>query len=287
MRALLFPGCKVPYYAPHNETASRLIFKEFGVELEEVEFNCCGYPIRFLDFKAFVFSSARNIALAGKKELPLVCLCKCCYGTLRYADLLLRQNENLRNEINGMLKEEGLRYSEGVEIKHFLNVLYEDVVLETIQKKIVRPFSSLKVAAHYGCHILRPHDVVQFDDPVKPIKFEKLIETTGAKTVDWPLRLQCCGEPLWDKNNELSVKLTQNKLTNAEKAGADLLCAACTHCQLQFDRVREKLNSAEPGNQTLPSILFSQLLGLGLGLEASVLGIDEGQAGLRNLFISK
>jgi heterodisulfide reductase subunit B2 len=286
MRLLLFPGCKVPYYIPHNEISSRLIFKAFGVELEKVEFNCCGYPIRFLDFKAFVFSSARNIALAGKKALPLVCLCKCCYGTLRYADLLLRQNENLRNEINGMLKEEGLRYSEGVEIKHFLNVLYEDVGPETIQKKIVRPFASIKVAAHYGCHILRPHDVVQFDDPVKPTKFEKLIEVTGAKTVDWPLRLQCCGEPLWDKNNALSLQLTGKKLTNAEQAGADLLCAACTHCQLQFDRVREKLNAGAGQGRGFSSILYPQLLGLSLGLEASVLGIDETQTGLKNLFIS-
>jgi heterodisulfide reductase subunit B2 len=284
MRVLLFPGCKVPYYAPHNETSSRLIFKEFGVELEDFEFNCCGYPIRFLDFKAFVFSSARNIALAGKKGLPLVCLCKCCYGTLRYADLLLKQNENLRNEINGMLKEEGLRYSEGVEIKHFLNVLYEDVGPETIQKKMVRPFPSLKVAAHYGCHILRPHDVVQFDDPVKPTKFEKLIEVTGAKTADWPLRLQCCGEPLWDKNHDLSVKLTGNKMANAQQSGADLLCAACTHCQLQFDRARLELNSVEGSRPGLSSILYAQLLGLSLGLEASTLGIDETQAGLKDLF---
>jgi heterodisulfide reductase subunit B2 len=287
MKILLFPGCKVPYYAPHNETSSRLILKAFNVELEDIEFNCCGYPVRFLDFKSFIFSSARNIALAGRRGLPLVCLCKCCYGTLRYADLLLRSHENLRNEINGLLHEEGLRYVEGVEIKHFLNILYEDIVPETIQKKIVRPFSSLKVAAHYGCHILRPHDVVRFDDPVKPTKFEKLIEVTGAKTVDWPLRLQCCGEPLWDKNNGLSVQLTRKKLANAGQAGADVLCAACTHCQLQFDRVREKSDTGEGEGPGLSSILYPQLLGLSMGLDAGSLGVDETQAGLKNLFIFK
>jgi heterodisulfide reductase subunit B len=106
---------------------------------------------------------------------------------------------------------------------------------------------------------------------VKPNKFEKLIEVTGAKTVDWPLRLQCCGEPLWDKNNELSIQLTEKKLANAGDAGADLLCAACTHCQLQFDRVREKLNK----DKTVPSLLYPQLLGLSLGLEASALGINQ------------
>ena len=142
MKMLLFPGCKVPYYAPHNEVASRLILKEFGVEIEPLEFNCCGYPIRFIDFKSFVLSSARNIALVGGKGLPLVCLCKCCYGTLRYADLLLKQHEELRKEINRLLQEEGLRYIEGVEIKHFLNVLYEDIGSEEIQKRITRPFQS-------------------------------------------------------------------------------------------------------------------------------------------------
>ncbi|MEW6186403.1 MAG: CoB--CoM heterodisulfide reductase iron-sulfur subunit B family protein [Thermodesulfobacteriota bacterium] len=284
MKMLLFPGCKVPYYAPDNETSSRLILKAFHIELQDLEFNCCGYPVRFLDFKAFVFSSARNIALAGKKGLPLVCLCKCCYGTLRYADVLLRQHENLRTEINGMLNEEGLQYVEGVEIKHFLNVLYEDILLENLQKKIVRSFPSLKVAAHYGCHILRPHDIVSFDDPVKPTKFEKLIGVTGAKTVDWPLRLQCCGEPLWDKNNALSLQLTSNKLGNASEAGAELLCAACTHCQLQFDRVREVLSGSKGEEPPLTSILFAQLLGLGLGLEPVQLGIDEKRAEWKTLF---
>lgn len=286
MRMLLFPGCKVPYYAPHNEIASRLILKEFGAEIEPLELNCCGYPIRFLDFKSFVLSSARNIALVGEKGLPLVCLCKCCYGTLRYADLLLKQHEGLRQEMNGILQSEGLRYREGVEIKHFLNVLYEDIGSEVIQKRVSRPFPTLKVAAHYGCHILRPQDVVQFDDPVKPTKFEKLITVTGAKPVDWSLRLQCCGEPLWDKNQEVSVRLTGNKMANAGQAGADYLCAACTHCQIQFERVRNELTLREPAGKTLPSLLYSQLLGLSLGLEASVLGIDTKHPDLKDLLKS-
>lgn len=274
MNILLFPGCKVPYYAPFNESSSRRVLETFDVRVEETEFNCCGYPIRFLDFKAFVFSSARNIALAGEKGLPLVCLCKCCYGTLRYADQLLKEHEDLRQEINAMLREEGLRYVPGVEIKHFLNVLYDDLTVEVVQKKITRPFKGVKVAAHYGCHILRPHDVVAFDDPVKPTKFEKLIEVTGAKTVDWPLRLQCCGEPLWDKNRELSKQLTRNKFFNAAEAGAELLCAGCTHCQLQFDRVREEM-ATSPTEKTPPfSILYSQLLALALGWEARELGLD-------------
>ena len=74
MKMILFPGCKVPYYVPQYEISSRLVLNSFGIEMEDIEFNCCGYPIRFLDFKAFVFSSARNIALAGEKGIALWCV---------------------------------------------------------------------------------------------------------------------------------------------------------------------------------------------------------------------
>jgi heterodisulfide reductase subunit B2 len=275
MKYSLFPGCKIPYYVPQYETASRLVLKAFGLELEELEFNCCGYPIRFLDFKAFIFSSARNIALAGQRGLPLLCLCKCCYGTLRYADLLLKKNEPLLKEVNGLLTPEGLRYPERVEIKHLLTVLFEDIGPETISKKNIRPFQSLKVAAHYGCHILRPRDVVQFDNPFNPTKFERLVEATGASTVDWSLRTQCCGESLWEKNKELSLALTTKKIENAQVYGADVLCVACTHCQMQFDRVGETMKNEAGEDQGVPSILYPQLLGLSLGLDGEALGLNQ------------
>jgi heterodisulfide reductase subunit B2 len=275
MKYSLFPGCKIPYYLPQYEAASRLVLKSFGVELEECEFNCCGYPIRFLDFKAFIFSSARNIALAGRRGLPLLCLCQCCYGTLRYADLLLRKNEPLLKEVNEFLTSEGLRYPEQLEIKHLLNVLAEDILPENIQKKNVRPFQSLKVAAHYGCHILRPSDVVQFDNPFNPTKFEKLVEATGAASVNWSLRTQCCGESLWEKNKELSLELTTKKIENAKESGADVLCVACTHCQVQFDRVGETMKNEAGEDQGVPSILYPQLLGLSLGLDGEALGLNQ------------
>lgn len=274
MKFGLFPGCKVPYYVPYYETAGRLVLKAFGITLEEIELNCCGYPIRFLDFQAFLFSSARTIALAGQRGLPLLCLCKCCYGTLRVADLLLRKNEPLLKQIEGKLQEEGLHYPAGIEIKHLLQVLFEVIDPEEIQKKIVRPFQQLKIAAHYGCHILRPRDVVDFDDPVNPTKFETLIKYTGADSVDWILRKQCCGDPLWEKNAELSRELTVKKNLSADQAGADLICVGCTHCQMQFERVREKGISLKGRKPDIPAILYPQLLGLSLGMDGKALGIS-------------
>jgi heterodisulfide reductase subunit B2 len=273
MKYILFPGCKVGYYVPYYETASRGVLERFGIELVSLEMACCGYPIRFLDFKAFLFSSARNIALAGEAGLPVLCLCKCCYGTLLYADSLLKKNESLRQEVNGWLGEEGLRYPAQVEIKHLLHVLFEDVDPTVIYKSNTRPFKDLKVAAHYGCHILRPRDVVQFDHPVNPSRFETLLEVTGAVSVDWTLRTQCCGDPLREKNRDLALSLGKKKIASAKEAEADILCVGCTHCQMQFDSLQQELKSSGETDLALPTLLYPQLLGLSLGLEPASLGV--------------
>jgi heterodisulfide reductase subunit B2 len=273
MKYTLFPGCKVAYYVPHYERAARAVLDRFGIELVSLELACCGYPIRFLDFKAFLFSSARNISLAGEKGLPLLCLCKCCYGTLLYADSLLKKNETLRQEVNGWLGEEGLRYPSQIEIKHLLHVFFEDVDPTVIYKSNTRPFKELKVAVHYGCHILRPHDIVRFDHPVNPSRFETLVEVTGAICVDWNLRTQCCGEPLQEKNRDLAKSLGKKKITSAKEAEADILCVGCTHCQMQFDGLQQEFQSSGETSLILPSLLYPQLLGLSLGLDPTFLGI--------------
>ncbi|MCU0579578.1 MAG: CoB--CoM heterodisulfide reductase iron-sulfur subunit B family protein [Desulfobacterota bacterium] len=272
MKYTLFPGCKVPYFVPYYETSSRAILERFGIALTEQEFACCGYPIRFLDFQAFIYSSARNLALAGEKGRPLLCLCQCCYGTLRYADLLLRKNETLFRQTAALLKEEGLRYPGQLEIKHLLHVFLEDIDPAVLWKSNARPFKSLKVAVHYGCHLLRPRDVTAFDHPANPSKFETLVEVTGGISVDWSLRLQCCGDPLREKNDPLSAALRQKKMDSAREAEADVLCVACPHCQMQFARPPALAEAGTAPAPALPSLLYTQLLGLSLGLDEKLLG---------------
>jgi len=47
--------------------------------------------------------------------------------------------------------------------------------------------------------------ITQFDDPVAPSIFDKLVEVTGAKSVDWTRKLECCGAPVLGVNDELSM----------------------------------------------------------------------------------
>jgi len=274
MKFALFLGCNIPARLNQYESSARAVLKKVDVDLVDIkEFNCCGYPVRNLDHMAFVLASARNLALAAKKNLNVISLCKCCYGSLKKADHLMKEDTSLREEINKILSKEGLQYNGDIEVKHFLSVLFHEVGIETIKKKIEKTFTNLNIATHYGCHVLRPSKIVEFDDPVAPSIFDKLVQVTGAKSIDWSMKLDCCGAPLWGVNDDLSMNLTEKKLENGKKAGADFLCTACPYCQMQFDTVQNKILSVHGTNHQLPSLLYPQLLGLSMGIEKDLLGL--------------
>jgi len=291
MKFALFIGCNIPARLTQYESSARAVLKKLDVGLVDIkEFNCCGYPIRNIDHQAFLLSSARNLALAAKESLNIISLCKCCYGSLKKADHLLKENASLRGEINGILNTEGLKYDGNIEVKHLLSVLYHEVGIEAIKEKIEKTFEGLKIATHYGCHALRPSKIVQFDDPVAPSIFDRLVEATGAKSIDWAAKLDCCGGPLLGINDELSLDLTEKKLVSGKQSDADCLCTACPYCQMQFDTVQKMILSIRGTDHHIPSLLYSQLLGLSMGIERDLLGLEMNELPVDNLddfFIGK
>ncbi|NVM22812.1 MAG: CoB--CoM heterodisulfide reductase iron-sulfur subunit B family protein [Desulfobacterales bacterium] len=284
MKFALFLGCTVPARLKEYEISSRRVLRELGVELVDIpEFNCCGYPLRNIDFKAFVLSAARNLALAESHGLNMLSLCKCGYGTMRMADYVMMENASLRKEINAILAKEGLKYEAEIQIMHLLTVLYKEVGVDAIGEKITRHYENLKIAAHYGCHALRPSSVVQFDDPVAPSLFDQLVEVTGAESVKWQAQLECCGGPLSGTNDDLSLDLAEKKLADAKRAGAEYLATACPFCQLQFDTAQKMNKSERRANHHIPSILYPQLLGLCMGMDKEGLGIDSGRVDMTEI----
>ena len=274
MKYALFLGCTIPRRLQQYDLSARAVLDKFDVDVVDIrEFNCCGYPIKNSDFKTFVLFSARNLALAEKQSLDVMTLCKCCFGSLKKVNHLMKQDSSLRDEINFFLAKEGLEYKGTIEVTHFLSVLHKEVGLKTLKEKVTRPFNDLKIATHYGCHALRPSDIMQFDNAVAPVLFDQLVETTGAKSINWPLKLECCGAPLLGVNDELSMDLTEKKLVNGKESGADYLCVGCPWCQVQFDTVQEMMTSQRSSNHRLPSILYPQLLGLAMGIDGDTLGI--------------
>lgn len=293
----MFLGCNIPARVSQYADAAMAVLRKLGVEpvnirsfyfpmiapyysqhvsadnLDTGDFNCCGYPMRNTDELAFLVSATKNLAVAERAGTDILVLCKCCYGSLKKAEYMLQEDNALKKDINGRLKGAGLKYEGNVQIRHLLSVLYHEIGVSALKKKVSSKFKKLNIATHYGCHALRPSNITQFDNPVAPTLFDELVTVTGASSVDWNTRLECCGAPQMGINDKLSMDLTRKKLADAAQSGADYLCTACPYCHIQFDTVQQQMAASDPDMQPVASILYPQLLGLCLGISEKALGI--------------
>lgn len=287
MKYALFLGCNIPARVRGYEFSARAVLKRLKVELVDIrQFNCCGYPLRNIDPGTFLLSATRNLALAEEKGLNMLILCQCCYGSLKNAQYIMQDNGDLQNDVHRLLAKDGLKYSGTTQVKHLLSVLYHDVGVDVLKSHISLPYKDLKIASHYGCHALRPSEITQFDNAISPHLLDELVEITGARSVDWRRKLDCCGGPLLGINDELSLNLTKNKVTDGKKAGANYLCTACPYCQIQFDWVQHMIVSENGGGEApLPSLVYPQLLGLSMGIEGEKLRIHSNQLDVSNVIV--
>ena len=274
----LFIGCNIPVKVEQYESSARAVLDKLNVEVTDIDtFNCCGYPLKNVDQAGWLLSSARNIALAESRGQNLLTLCQCCFGSLKTAAAKLKEDKETKDSINEILAKENLEFQGVCKIEHLLSMLHNEVTIKTIEEKTIDKYKDLNIATHYGCHALRPSKIMEFDDPVKPSLFDNLVNVTGADSIEWALKLDCCGAPVLGINDDLSLDLTEKKLNNAKKAGADFICVSCPWCYMQFDKIQGRIH-AEPGkSDCLPSILYPQLLGLRLGISKKDLGIKSSE----------
>ncbi len=270
--------CVTPDSLKQYESSTDAVLRELGVACEDVEgFGCCGYPLKNINHRAHVLASARNLALAERAGRDVLTLCDCCYGSLKHAAHSIGESSALREHVGKKLAGEGLRYSGRVSVKHLFEVLADDVGIEKIRARIVKPLHGVRIAVHYGCHLLRPSKIVGFDDPRSPSTFDRLVEVTGAESVPWSRKLECCGSSMSGVDDDLSADIVGGKVASARAAGADCLCVSCPFCHLQFDRVQGRYLSKRDGAEGVPALLFTQLLGFALGINESRLGLRQNE----------
>jgi heterodisulfide reductase subunit B len=274
MKYALFSGCRTGFDIPQHPKSAKAVLSRLNVKVEELDFGCCGYPVKEKNLDAFLLLSIRNLAIAQAHHLSVLTLCKCCFGSLKQAEHYFQNDAEKRVMINRILEKEGLHYGGGVRVHHMLTLLDREVDTGIIQRSIVHPLDGIKVAASYGCHALRPATITGFDDhPNAPTIFERIIRLTGAETVNWSKRLECCGNPLLDKNSTLARGFILNKYETAKQEGADLICTACNYCHMQYEYGRDiilKSGSTTP----IPAVLLTQLLGRAMGLEKKLTGVE-------------
>ncbi len=274
MKYAFFQGCNIPIRIQQYASSTTAVFAEFGIDLEVIpEFNCCGYPARNVDEKAYILPSVRNLAIAEKRGMDILVICNCCFASLQKAKNVMHQNGLLMAELNAILGKEGLKYSGTAEVKHYLTVLYEDIGPEKIKSRRVNVFHDLNISVIQGCHVLRPREITKFDNSFVPKITEELLQTTGVTSLDWRGKLECCGAALAGLNNDLSHKLLREKISGAQAAGADFITPICAYCHLQFDTTQKNLQIGGSEEKLLPVLLLPQLLGLCLGIDEQTLGI--------------
>ncbi len=275
MKYAIMRCCTTPVFLRQYETSTNAVLKAFEMDfVDRTGFNCCGYPLRNVNEEAYILASARNLALATNKGWDIVTFCNCCYGTLKHVNQLLGKDPTARDMANRYLAKESLEIQGPVGIHHILEFLHRRIGVDGIRERVKRPFEGLRVATHYGCHLLRPQGVIEGDSPFAPTMFDELVEATGAESVQWPSKLDCCGAPVRGINDDLSGRLMAKKMEGARNGGADVLGAACSYCQLQLDRGRRMHPVKEEGEGPLPCILFTQLLGLSMGMDEADLGLE-------------
>ena len=273
--------CITPVFAKAYDISTDAILKEFNINFLDIKgFGCCGYPLKNISYKSSILASARNLALAEKDNRNIITVCNCCYEHLKSSNIKIREDSSLKDEINASLQLEGLEYSGNIEVKHIIEVLYEDIGIERINEKVKKRFDDLKIAVHYGCHIQRPKSLFPDDEPPIPAMFDEIIELTGVTAIDWETQKQCCGSPMLGIDDKLSTDLMDKKLIDARNFGAECICVACAYCQVQFDKSQKIMLSERNTGSGVPSILFTQILGLSLGIDGKKLGTDSNEINL-------
>jgi heterodisulfide reductase subunit B len=274
MRFALMLGCLVPSRVPQIEVSCRKVFEALGVTFEEPDFSCCPNTpyVKPVDVKAWILLAARNLALVEETGLTLVSPCPGCTSTLIEAKHELEDRE-LRSWVNERLKDIGKEYKGTAQVKHMLQALVEDIGFEKV-KGIVKEPLGIKVAAHYGCHLLKPSEKVGFENPFTAHSLEDLVTALGGTPVDYENRDMCCGMVLGSVDQDGSLSLAHQKLESAHDAGAQAMVVTCPTCFLQFDMGQLRTKRKYSAKYNIPVFDLSQLIGLASGMTGKEIGIQ-------------
>jgi len=286
MKYALFLGCTTPVRSLNYELSARKVASRLGIEFLEInDFQCCGYPVKALDQYTALVLAARNLSLAEEKDLNICTLCSACTGTLVEANRDLKENPELRLRVNRNLRESlGRSYQGTVEVKHFARVLFQDLGLEKIRETISTDLSSLRLAAHYGCHYLKPsHIYDHIEDPENPHTLDDLIAVTGAKSIRFEGRNRCCGGGVLAVDEAVALAMAKEKLDRVVAAQGDAIVLFCPFCDIMYEYSQRKIEKTFNTHYGLPILYLPQVLGLAMGFSPDELGFKLNRVKPRDL----
>jgi heterodisulfide reductase subunit B len=278
----LYLGCIIPNRYPFIEAASRHFLNEFAIGVKDLEgASCCPAPgvFRSFDIDTWLAIGSRNVVLSEQLNRDLVTMCNGCYGTLNDINSELKHDPKKKAQVNEHLKKIGKEFKGNIKVRHIMDVIINTIGMEELEKRITNKLN-LRVAVHYGCHLLKPAKNKPWQESFEnPEFFDKLIELTGCKSVPYKDKMMCCGAggAVRTGAKEVSLDFTREKLVNMRDAGIDAIILCCPFCHLQFDLGQNETNQTFAGEIGepfhIPVIYITQLLGLAIGLDPFRLGL--------------
>ncbi len=255
-----FPGCTLKTKAKDLDRYARISAEALGFTLEEVpDWQCCGgvYPMAKNEI-ATKLSSIRTLAKARDAGQPLVTLCSACHNVVKQVNHDMQTDPNIVQKANNYLKLE-TPYQGETKVLHYLEVLRDEIGFDAIKEKVVAPLKGKKIAAYYGCLLLRPGKVMQMDNPENPKILEDFIQAIGATPVTYAMRNECCGGYQTLEDKSIASSRSAMVMENAKENGAEVVVTACPLCLYNLQK-----NS---GVDDLPVVYFTELLAEALGLK--------------------
>lgn len=279
MEIAYFLGCIMNNRYPGVEKATRILFDALDYELKDMEgASCCPAPGVFgsFDEETWATIGARNLTIAEDMGLDIMTECNGCFGSLTECNHMLKENDEKREKINANLAEIGREYKGTINVKHFAQILRDDVGFEQLASLVEKPLD-LNVAVHYGCHFLKPTDEIGIEEEAEnPSILDDIVELTGVKSVDYKDKMMCCGAGggLRSRDIDVTASFTKEKLDNMTAAGAEAIINVCPFCHMQFDAGQKEVNERYGTNFNIPVFHLAQLYGLAMGLSAEDLTLD-------------
>ena len=274
MKLAYYPGCSLKGTSFEYEVSLLKILEALNIEVEEIpDWNCCGASAAHsINHNLSVALPARNLAIAENGGYGSVLApCAACSNRLKAAAHELKTDDILRKKITDSLE---MPYSAETGVNNMLEFLTGVVGKDKIKSAVKKPLNGLKVASYYGCLLVRPPKIMQFDDPENPVSMDELVALTGAQPVDYSFKTECCGAINSLSKPDVVMALTGKVLYDIKKHGADIVVVACPLCHSNLDVRQREIERKYNEKIGLPVLFITELLGLSLGINPKDLAVD-------------
>ncbi len=260
MKVAYYPGCSARGTARELGMSAEALCEALDIQLEEIpDWSCCGATsAHSLDAKLAVALPARDLRIAGEISDQLVTPCAACFNRLKTAAKAQAEQGN----------------GKVVRVDHLLGFIARHLDAAAVEKKRQRWLGGLKIACYYGCLLVRPPEITEFDDPETPTVMDRLLAATGAEPVDWPYKTECCGGAFALVRPSSVERLSGAILKAAKEAGAHCIVTACPLCQANLEFHQGAAGKLYGENLRIPVLGFTELLGYSLGVDPKRLGLD-------------